>query len=188
MQASKARLTAERILDGHYRQHLDGPRQEQVLDFHEFYGAPVGTLIDNEASHMSDERLGLRLGLIIEECKELLEDGFGIYTDINYRNVERPTERDVGGLVVTSDIVRAVKSTTVRNVVGMADALGDISYVVDGMAIELGFDLDAVINEIHSSNMTKPDAEGKPIYREDGKVLKGPNYVKPDIEGILRVR
>lgn len=71
--------------------------------------------------------------------------------------------------------------------VEVADALGDLIYVIYGTAISFGIDLDAVVAEIHRSNMSKLGEDGKPIYREDGKVLKGPNYFKPDILGVLNV-
>lgn len=77
------------------------------------------------------------------------------------------------------------KATAERDIVEMADALGDIIYVTCGMAIEAGIDLKAVVAEIQASNMTKLAADGSVIRREDGKILKGPNYVKPDIRKVL---
>ncbi len=70
------------------------------------------------------------------------------------------------------------------DLVEVADALGDLAYVVYGAAIEYGIDLDRVIREIHRSNMTKLGEDGKPIYRSDGKVMKGPNYSPPDLSFI----
>ncbi|GAA4316002.1 nucleoside triphosphate pyrophosphohydrolase family protein [Pontixanthobacter gangjinensis] len=69
----------------------------------------------------------------------------------------------------------------------VADALGDMLYILCGTIIEHGMQhkIEEVFNEIQSSNMSKLGADGKPIYREDGKVLKGPNYFKPDIDSIL---
>lgn len=72
-----------------------------------------------------------------------------------------------------------------RDLVGIADALGDLEYVVNGMALGCGIDLPAVVREIHRSNMTKLGQDGKPIWREDGKVLKGPGYEEPDLEKVL---
>jgi predicted HAD superfamily Cof-like phosphohydrolase len=53
------------------------------------------------------------------------------------------------------------------------------------MALGMGIDLPEVVREIHRSNMTKLDRDGKPIYREDGKVLKGEDYEPPNLEGVL---
>lgn len=73
-----------------------------------------------------------------------------------------------------------------RNLTEVADALGDILYVTYGLGIEFGLPMDAVFEAIHASNMSKLGEDGKPIYREDGKVLKGPNYKKPT-EAICRL-
>ena len=72
-----------------------------------------------------------------------------------------------------------------QDFIEIADALGDILYVVYGAALTFGIDIDTVFAEIHRSNMTKLGLDGKPIYREDGKVLKGPNYEPPNIAKIL---
>lgn len=69
--------------------------------------------------------------------------------------------------------------------VEVADALTDLLYVIYGMGHTFGIDLDSCFEEVHSSNMSKLGADGKPIYREDGKVLKGPNYRKPNLEKII---
>lgn len=73
------------------------------------------------------------------------------------------------------------------DLVEVADALGDMLYILCGTIIEHGlqYKIEEVFEEIQRSNMSKLGADGEPIYREDGKVLKGPNYFKPDIERIL---
>ena len=74
-----------------------------------------------------------------------------------------------------------------NDLVEVADALGDMLYILCGTIIEHGMQdkIEEVFNEIQRSNMSKLGADGKPIYREDGKVLKGPNYFKPNIKTIL---
>ena len=74
-----------------------------------------------------------------------------------------------------------------NDLVEVADALGDMLYILCGTIIEHGMQdkIEAVFNEIQRSNMSKLGEDGKPIYREDGKVLKGPNYFKPNISEIL---
>jgi predicted HAD superfamily Cof-like phosphohydrolase len=72
-----------------------------------------------------------------------------------------------------------------NDIVGIADALADIVYVAYGAAVTYGIDLDAALHEVHRSNMSKLDEEGRPVYREDGKVLKSARYRPPDISGIL---
>lgn len=73
------------------------------------------------------------------------------------------------------------------DLVEVADALGDMLYILCGTIIEHGMQdkIEAVFNEIQRSNMSKLGEDGEPIYREDGKVLKGPNYFKPNIKKIL---
>ncbi len=72
------------------------------------------------------------------------------------------------------------------DLVGIADALADIVYVAYGTAHVYGIDLDAVLTEVHASNMTKLGADGRPVRRPDGKILKGPDYRPPDIAAVLR--
>ena len=76
-------------------------------------------------------------------------------------------------------------ATNAMDIVEIADALTDILYVVYGAGHAFGIDLDECYHEVHRSNMSKLGADGKPIYREDGKVMKGPGYFEPDLEGIL---
>ena len=75
-----------------------------------------------------------------------------------------------------------------NNLVEVADALGDMLYILCGTILEHGMQhkIEDVFNEIQLSNMSKLGANGLPIYREDGKVMKGPNYFKPDIIKILK--
>ena len=73
------------------------------------------------------------------------------------------------------------------DLVEVADALGDMLYILCGTILEHGmqYKIEEVFNEIQLSNMSKLGADGKPIYREDGKVMKGPDYFKPNILSIL---
>ncbi len=74
-----------------------------------------------------------------------------------------------------------------KDLVEIADALGDKLYILCGTILAHGLQdkIVEVFNEIQRSNMSKLSAEGKPVIREDGKILKGPNYFKPDIKSIL---
>lgn len=71
------------------------------------------------------------------------------------------------------------------DIVGMSDAWADLVYVVYGAAITHGVDLDAVLAEVQRSNLSKLGADGLPLRREDGKILKGPNYSPPDIAAVI---
>ena len=68
-----------------------------------------------------------------------------------------------------------------KDILEVADALTDILYVTYGAGHAFGIDLDKCFDEVQNSNMSKLDENGKPIYNESGKVMKGPNYFKPDL-------
>lgn len=73
------------------------------------------------------------------------------------------------------------------DIVGVADALADIQYVLSGAILCFGLQekFNEIFQEVQNSNMSKLGEDGKPIYREDGKVLKGPNYFTPEIDKVL---
>ena len=68
-----------------------------------------------------------------------------------------------------------------KDILEVADALTDILYVTYGAGHAFGIDLDKCFDEVQNSNMSKLDENGKPIYNDSGKVMKGPNYFKPDL-------
>ena len=73
-----------------------------------------------------------------------------------------------------------------KDLLEVADALTDILYVTYGAGHAFGIDLDKCFEEVQNSNMSKLDKNGKPIYNEFGKVMKGPNYFKPDLSKFVR--
>jgi len=73
-----------------------------------------------------------------------------------------------------------------KDLLEVADALTDILYVTYGAGHAFGIDLDKCFEEVQNSNMSKLDKNGKPIYNESGKVMKGPNYFKPDLSKFVR--
>ena len=77
-----------------------------------------------------------------------------------------------------SELRIAIKNKNIKEV---ADALTDILYVTYGAGHSFGINLDDCFNEVQKSNMSKLGSDGKPIYNENGKVMKGPNYFKPDL-------
>ena len=80
------------------------------------------------------------------------------------------------------ELTEAMKNNDLLEV---ADALTDILYVTYGAGHAFGIDLDKCFEEVQNSNMSKLDENGKPIYNESGKVMKGPNYFKPDLSKFL---
>ena len=81
------------------------------------------------------------------------------------------------------ELNQAIKEKDIKEV---ADALADILYVTYGAGHAFGIDLDKCFNEVQQSNMSKLGSDGKPIYNESGKVMKGPNYFKPDLNKFLK--
>lgn len=77
----------------------------------------------------------------------------------------------------------AIPAATQANII---KELADLLYVLAGFAVTFGIDLEEAFRRVHRSNMSKLGADGKPIYREDGKVLKGPNYAPPQFEDMVK--
>ena len=88
--------------------------------------------------------------------------------------------------LIIEELEEFKKAVEERNIVEVADALTDILYVTYGAGHAFGIDLDKCFNEVQRSNMSKLDDNGKPIYNDLGKVMKGPNYFKPDLSKFLK--
>jgi predicted HAD superfamily Cof-like phosphohydrolase len=87
--------------------------------------------------------------------------------------------------LIEEELQELRKALEDNDVIEVADALTDLLYVVYGSGHAFGIDLDQCFEEVHSSNMSKLGEDGQPIFREDGKVLKGPNYFKPMLQEVL---
>lgn len=142
----------------------------QVEEFHIAFGHPV----NKHPMVPERERLQLRLRLVAEEFVELLE-ACGAAEGCNLEDVRR-------------EIANAINYQRYDcvSLVGVADALADLDYVVEGMRLEMGINGKPIADEVHRSNMSKLGEDDKPVYREDGKVAKGPNYSPPDVAGEIR--
>ena len=112
--------------------------------------------------------------------------------NINYLNVPKaniPEKiKELRFKLMEEENLEYLKACKENDIVEIADALGDMLYILCGTIISHGLQnkIEEIFQEIQSSNMSKLGENGKPIYREDGKVLKGPNYFKPDIGKILK--
>ena len=154
--------------DGVGEREGDDP-EALVRRFHHVYGLPVQT----DGASLERESLGMRMSLIAEEFSELVG---AVYGQAARAEIESSYRRAVAADDGTRDTVET------------ADALADLIYVIYGMALETGIDLASVLAEVQRSNMSKLGTDGKPVYREDGKVLKGPDYFPPNVEAVLRRR
>jgi len=90
--------------------------------------------------------------------------------------------------LIKEELDELIEALADKDIVEVADALTDILYVTYGAGAAFGIDLDACFDEVQRSNMSKLGADGKPMYREDGKVMKGPNYSEPDLKSTLQTQ
>lgn len=104
----------------------------------------------------------------------------GVYPRLPYE-----TERELRRKLLEEEHDEYLLAEAQNDIVGIADALGDMAYIIAGTAIVYGIPLDEVMDEIQRANMSKLGADGKPLVRADGKILKGPNYTPPDIKSII---
>ena len=88
--------------------------------------------------------------------------------------------------LINEELEELKKAISERDILEIADALTDLLYVTYGAGHAFGIDLDKCFDEVQNSNMSKLDENGKPIYNELGKVLKGPNYFKPDLRKFIK--
>ena len=88
--------------------------------------------------------------------------------------------------LINEELEEFKKAISDKNIVEVADALTDILYVAYGAGHAFGIDLDKCFKEVQDSNMSKLGKDGKPIYNEHGKVMKGPKYFKPDLSKFLK--
>ena len=88
--------------------------------------------------------------------------------------------------LIQEELDELKKAIQDEDIVEVADALTDILYVTYGAGHAFGIDLDQCFNEVQNSNMSKLGDDGKPIYNENGKVMKGPNYFKPDLSKYIK--
>lgn len=133
--------------------------REQVSEFHRAMGQPIA----DKPTDPDFRRVRLRLRLIAEEFAEFC-------AAIGYPIDLPDFDASWNG---SFDMVKA------------ADALADLDYVIEGTRLEFGINGQPIADEVHRSNMSKL-LDGKPVIRDDGKILKGPNFAPPDIAGELR--
>ena len=87
--------------------------------------------------------------------------------------------------LIKEELIELEEAIDKRDLIEVADALTDILYVTYGAGHAFGINLDKCFNEVQNSNMSKLDENGKPIYNDSGKVMKGPNYFKPDLSKFI---
>ena len=133
----------------------DFSREETVAEFHRAFGHAIDVTPDTDL-------ITLRNRLIFEEYSELRDELAAAMVDVE----------------TLGEITSKTKQRILKE-------MADLQYVLSGLAVVLGLPLHVAFNRVHKSNMSKLGAYGKPILREDGKILKGPNYAPPDLEDLV---
>ena len=124
--------------------------------------------------------------------KEFIDMVEQFHTAFNQENAEKPINVSPDMAALRFDLIfeesrEYLDACKSGSVVDIADALGDQLYIIYGTILKHGLQdkIEDIFKEIHRSNMSKLNSDGMPIYREDGKILKGPFYSKPDILSVL---
>ena len=147
---------------------------KNVEAFHKAFSHPVET----SPVQPNDKTIRLRMSLILEEFIEFVE--------ANVDEKSAGAQELLAPLNAAFDKIPSLASEDFNvDLVEVADALTDINYVVYGAGHCYGLDLDATMQEVQRSNMSKLGADGKPIVNEHGKIMKGPSYFKPDLKKVL---
>ena len=118
-----------------------------------------------------------KVGLFMKTFGQEVKTSAGLSNDkINFLRIS----------LINEELEELKAAISNNDIVEVADALTDILYVTYGAGHSFGIDLDKCFNEVQESNMSKLNANGKPIYNEQGKVMKGPKYFKPDLTKFLK--
>jgi predicted HAD superfamily Cof-like phosphohydrolase len=147
------------------------PNQKRVREFHLAFGQPA----PEKFTPMRDPKLlELHARLLLEEALEFCS-AIGVRID----PIDDDYICDIDDIVLEFDPAQTIDDCK------MIDALCDIKYVADGAAVTMGVDLEDLDKAVHASNMSKLAADGTPLKRADGKVIKSLEYKPPDIAGLL---
>ena len=154
---------------------------QMVRAFHALYDMPR----PKAYTPLTPQRMAMRAGLVVEELQEFFYKAFGITMTCQFTVFTDDANQENAEQDARAHLEEAVRQAEYFDPIEGADAAGDSIYVWVGLFIELGINLDDVLREIHASNMTKLGEDGTVLRREDGKVLKGPNYMPPQIDAVL---
>lgn len=129
--------------------------EEKVRDFH----TAMGLAVD---APFSAELLAFRDRLLVEELAEL----------------QAEIARGIDEITQTGAVTHETRANLMKE-------MADVQYVLSGMAVTFGLPIDEVFSRVHESNLSKFGADGKPVLREDGKIMKGPNYHPPRLDDLV---
>lgn len=115
---------------------------------------------------------------------DMVKQFANIYGQSTGHSWEKGSDKDMLRFNLLTEEYEEVADAT--DPVNLLKELADLVYVTYGFAATFGWDLDEAVRRVHASNMSKLGADGRPIYRDDGKVLKGENYEAPDLKDLVK--
>lgn len=148
----------------------------------------TGTVSDTSTETVRDA------GIPLAQLGEVLAQVLGFHEAFDLPREPLPTSHVADGLaqlrvrLLREEVEEFADAVARRDLIAIADALADVVYVAYGSAVTYGLDLDAVVREVHRSNMSKLDTNGRPALREDGKVLKSERYLPPNIGRVVQAQ
>lgn len=162
------------------------PRQPKLFDVDAY---PARTE-DRKSTRFTPQTItdqGVQLKLVVgpQSLVEEFHLAFGLPISSEPTIDIPPTLAHLRIKLVQEEASELVDAITRADLAGIAGELADLLYVTYGTALTFGIDLDMAVEEIHRSNMSKLDAEGNPLIRDDGKVIKGPSYEPPNLERVI---
>lgn len=144
--------------------------EKLVTEFHEKFGSEIGEFIDSRKSDLID----LRLALLSEEFEEMFLEA----KMLQHMSTEPAHD-------YSPQTFKGVCLNFEETLANLFKELGDLQYVLTGLCVTFGIPMEKIMQEIHRSNMSKLGEDGKPIFRADGKILKGPNYREANLKKIV---
>lgn len=124
----------------------------------------------------------------MQDAVEEFQTAFGRPTGLKFSDIE--TSRNVAntfGLrqaLIEEEFYELVKAMNEKNEQNIKKESADLLYVLAGLFVDFGWDMQVIFNRVHQSNMSKLDENGKPVYRKDGKILKSNRYKEADLRGV----
>jgi len=116
------------------------------------------------------------------------QKAFGRFTDVDFSDMEMSSDvAKTFGLrqaLIEEEFYELIKAMNEKNEHNIKKESADLLYVLAGLFVDFGWDMQVIFNRIHQSNMSKLDEDGKPVYRKDGKILKSNRYKEADLSGL----
>lgn len=153
-----------------------------VGEFHSAFGHPVRKV----PTTLTSDELALRLRILLEEVREVVEAAYGVGNGSAHLHVTDVLVALKKAANYVATIGKWGPDKFPTDFANLAKELSDLEYVTVGFSHVAGLPHDDIFQEVHRSNMSKAGPDGRPIYDEGGKILKGPNYSPANVEKILK--